>query len=692
MGPANAQLRDQRRLAVLNASGLLDTPPEPVYDGLTRVARRALGVPLTLLNLVDSDRVYLKSIGGEPDLARGGRTVPLDATLCPLVVERDAPVHARDTSEHPWSDSAPRLPQLGFRAYAGAPLRLRGQVIGTLCALDRLPREWAKEETGLLDDLAACAARVLESEMPAGRPLSAPPTDFLEGITDGFFSLDRAWRFAYLNREAERLLGTRREALLGHEIWKEFPSLVQSPFYAAYQYAVREQTPVSFETRSVVRPDRWLEVKANPTPEGLAVYFHDVTPRYLAQERLRFLTRASRELSGSLDHETTLRTVVRLAVPILADYAFVDVVEENGAVRRAAAAHEDPSREGTVQRLLLHPPRLDSDRPSARVLRTGETVVCPESQWPPEGAADAPPELLETLGELGLEGYLVVPLATRTGTVGALFCAAATVGRTFGREERELAEELGRFAGMAVENARLHGRLQRAVEARDDVLALVSHDLRNHLGAIEVVVSVLRESAGSPAWSGEDREMLEMAARATTRMNRLMRDLLDVARAESGRLVLDRYPHRASALLMAAGELLRPQAEHKGVRIEVRRVAEELTLRADFERILQVLENLGGNAVKFARPGDHVVLGVRGEEREVRFTVADTGPGIEPDHIPHLFDRFWQARASQRGGAGLGLAIAKGIVEAHGGRIWVESAPGAGSAFHFALPRGESAG
>jgi PAS domain S-box-containing protein len=686
MDRAPSPLLAPQRLSVLHATGLLDSPPEQVYAGLTQAARCALEVPFAFINLVGDDRVYVKSVDAEEgDAASLPRELPYSATLCPLVVERGSPLAVRDAAEEPWSVRAPDLAGRGFRAYAGEPIRVAGEIVGTVCGVDRLPREWRRRDMDVLAAFAVAVAGVMELQTHH-RAGETPSASLLESITDGFFALDGEWRFTYVNGEAERLLGTTRSELLGSEIWSLYPELVGSPFHAEYLKAVREQVPVAFEAPSVVRPGRWLEVKANPMPGGLAVYFHDITARRRADETLRFLADASRELSGSLDYETTLSNVSRLAVPLLADYCFIDILEEDGAVRRVAAAHRDARYEPVVRKLQEFPTDLRSDRPSARVLRTGRSVVSADVGWPPPGTEDAPAELLEIVRTLGLTAYLAVPLRARSHTLGTLFCARSSVGAGFGAEELDLAEELGRVAALAVDNARLHQRAKAAIEARDDVIALVSHDLRNHLGAIEVAIEVLRDSGQAAGWDHEDRDMLEMAARASHRMNRLMADLLDVARAESGRLTLDRHPHDTGIILNAAEELLRPMATQKSVRIRRSRTNGTRMVIADFERILQVLENLGGNAIKFTEAGGDVILSVLDAGDEARFTVADTGPGIRPEHLPHLFDRFWQARTTARSGAGLGLAIAKGIVEAHGGRIWVESAVGAGSAFHFTLP------
>jgi signal transduction histidine kinase len=177
-----------------------------------------------------------------------------------------------------------------------------------------------------------------------------------------------------------------------------------------------------------------------------------------------------------------------------------------------------------------------------------------------------------------------------------------------------------------------------------------------------------------------------MMRRAGERMNRLIQDLLDVKRIESGRLVVEPRPVPAGALLGEAVELLRPLATSNAIDL-VYEAAEDLPrVSADPHRIHQVLSNLIGNSIKFTPRGGRVSVTGECLGPEVRLAVSDTGPGIPPEYVPHIFGQFWQGARTDRRGIGLGLAIAKGIVEAHAGRIWVESTVGAGSSFYFTLP------
>ena len=230
----------------------------------------------------------------------------------------------------------------------------------------------------------------------------------------------------------------------------------------------------------------------------------------------------------------------------------------------------------------------------------------------------------------------------------------------------------------------------KAVLARDEVLSMVAHDLRNPLGVIESSASLVRDL---PLSEEKKTELLDIITESAEWMNRLIQDLLDVSRIEAGELAMERRRFRAEALLDEAVHLFRPLAEGAGVDL-VLEVSHPLPeVEADPVRILQVLSNLIGNAVKFTPAGGRIRLVVTPEHegKWVRFSVIDTGPGIALANMGRLFDRFWQAHSAHAAGAGLGLAISKAIVEQHGGTIAVESEPGAGATFHFRLPAATAA-
>jgi PAS domain S-box-containing protein len=241
-----------------------------------------------------------------------------------------------------------------------------------------------------------------------------------------------------------------------------------------------------------------------------------------------------------------------------------------------------------------------------------------------------------------------------------------------------------------LDNVRLMAEAQEALRAREDLLAIVSHDLRNPLGVVLASTALLLKSNLPPDKQERARRQVEAIQRAGNRMNRLIRDLLDFASIQAGRLSVSKQPQDVGAMVSEVLEVTEPLAAAKSQRL-VADVAPELAIRCDHDRVIQLFSNLVGNAVKFTPEGGTITVHATREGEVVRFLVEDTGPGIPAEELPHVFDRYYQAQRKNRDGIGLGLSIARGIVEAHGGRIWVESEDGKGSRFFFTLPSGDPA-
>ena len=285
----------------------------------------------------------------------------------------------------------------------------------------------------------------------------------------------------------------------------------------------------------------------------------------------------------------------------------------------------------------------------------------------------------------------------RGETLGALTLISATPDRNYGEDDVDLATDLARRAALELDNARLYQQAQQATRARDDVLGIVSHDLRNPLNTISMASNFLLDIIGpagleipggvpdAPPVSLGPK--LNIIVRAVRRANSLIEDLLDVTRIDANRLAVDPAMVDGQSLLDEA--LLDADSVGSDATIRVTHAwdGNPSLVVADRGRIFQVFSNLVGNALKFTPKGGAIDVRGRLNGDEALFTIADTGSGIPQENLPHLFDRFWQARETRRAGAGLGLYIAKGIIEAHGGRLWVESKLGVGTTFFFTLPR-----
>jgi PAS domain S-box-containing protein len=426
-------------------------------------------------------------------------------------------------------------------------------------------------------------------------------------------------------------------------------------------------------------------------PRGQPLYFiaqiQDISERKRLEQTLRFLAEAGPRLASSLEPRTTLTTITQLAVPALADGCVVELLDERGRIQAEEGAVAPPEKSRLLKELLTTQPRDPSLQGSmvAAVLQTGQSVLEPEISAATLEALARDDRHRELLHHLAPLSGLIVPLSARGRILGAVtLWTSESSGRRYGARDLALAEALASRAALAIDNAHLHARSELATRTRDEVLRVVAHDLRAPLGVIALCAGKLLKLP--PGERAIDTKPLEVIRKAVGRASCLIQDLLDVARMEAGHLTVERGPLDTPALVREAVELHRALAEARSLHLVVDIPTDAPPILADHDRVLQILSNLLGNALKFTPAGGSVWVRVVPEGDRVRFSVRDTGAGISPEDLPHLFEPFWQARAGGKEGAGLGLAIVKGLVDAHGGRLWVESTLRVGSTFSFTLP------
>ncbi|HVG43619.1 MAG TPA: MHYT domain-containing protein [Longimicrobium sp.] len=469
----------------------------------------------------------------------------------------------------------------------------------------------------------------------------------------------------------------------------------------------------------------------------------DVTERRKTERASAFLAEASRVLASSLDYETTLKAVARLAVPELADWCAVDLLAEGGRVQRVAVEHPDPARVELAQRLEE---RYPSDPGAAHglsaVLRSGQADMMSDIPEALLVAAAADEEHLALIRELGLRSFIVVPLLAREKMLGAITLVHAESGRRYHAADLALAEELARRAAVAIDNARLfheteearaqleqqageleeaqaememaHDELQRANEelvartadaeaaraaadqaneAKSAFLATMSHELRTPLNAIAGYAQLL-EMGIHGSLSQTQCEYLEKIRRNQEHLLGLINDVLNFARLEAGQVVYDVRDVPVDEVLASVEALIEPQVRAKGHHYVYRHGNAAVTVRADRDRVEQVVLNLVGNAVKFTEPGGRIVLEWSADDGRVNIRVCDTGRGIPEEKLPVVFEPFVQVDPTltrSNEGTGLGLAISRDLARAMGGDLAVESRVAHGSTFTLTLPRGDDA-
>jgi PAS domain S-box-containing protein len=629
---------------------------------------------------------------------------------------------AADAAGTPGGASAAELARLGVTSFLAVPLAARGRTIGTIALARTTPgRHFTADELSLAEVLGRRAALAIdnarlygESERARAR-IDALSKDLRNRITDietlldlipigiGIAS-DPACSTIRVNRAFARQLGiaTSENASLTAPEAERPPFRVYRdgrevpPSELPMQRAARDGVEVRDLELDVVRADgRRVSLYEYAVPlfdehgntRGAIGAFLDITERKRQEERERFLGQASVTLAASLDLDATLAGLERLVVPTLADWCVIHMTDREGGVRRRGGTHADPAL--------------------APALAAIETRLAAEWVWTLAGGdviaegtprrvdridrgwlADRfPPEEAALVARLGCGSLLAVPLLGRGRTIGALTLVAGTPHR-YGPAEIALVEELAFRFALALDNARLYEEAREASRIKDEFLATVSHELRTPLNAILGWTHLLRRGGLPPDTAARALDIIE---RNTIAQAVLIDDLLDVARVVTGKLRLHLAPLDLRASVQAAVDAIRPAADAKAIAVQLEADDDIGDVVGDADRLRQIIWNLLSNAVKFTPEGGRIHVRVAGCGGEVEIAVRDTGVGIRPDFLPHVFDRFRQADGSttrEHGGLGLGLAIVRHLVELHGGRITASSAgERAGATFTVRLPR-----
>lgn len=704
--------------------------------------------------------------------------------------------------------------------------------------------------------------------------VSSRYADLYDFAPVGYLTLGPQGNIREINLTGAALLGAPRERLVGSLFQAVAPIKDKLSFHAHLRRCAEAQARVTSELgfRLGERGTRVVQLISDPIRDkgGATTSYRtillDISEPKELERKLRLLSEAGELLASSLDYQTTVQSVARIAVPALADLCTIDVLGEGGKAPQRVVRFADPKKQQALaESLTQFAPQPGWQTPAARVIASGEPMLLSEVSAELSARIAYDDRHTDILRVADLRSIMVVPLSARGRTLGALTLAAAESDRRYSLLDLRLAQDLasrvamaldnarlydeqtmlkqrfeildragmrlsqkltqdsgarpeelllevveqarlacdaeyaaigigedparpfdrwshsdldpalaksmGRFpgpngvlgevirtgrsirlrdltehpafrgfpphhpamrsflgvaipdggrsvghlyltnkrsaeefseddqrtvellacrAGNALEAARLTRELRTAVSARDDLLAVVSHDLRSPLSAIQH--SAQAAIAQSAAEAGtRQRKPLDVILRASQDMKRLIDDLLQAATIEAGTFTVEPVSEEVAPLIAQALEALEPVAAGRSVQIQ-KEVAPELPpVRCDRGRVRQVLSNLIGNAVKLVPAGGVIRVRASAQASTICFSVSDQGPGIAAEHIPFLFDRYWKGKAQGRQGIGLGLYIAKGIVEAHGGRIWVESQVGAGSTFYFTIPMAQPA-
>ena len=624
------------------------------------------------------------------------------------------------------------------------------------------------------------------------RQASERAANILESITDAFFAVDRRWRFTYVNREAERLLRRSRRELLGRELWQEFPAAVGSMFQREYERAMAEQTTVQFEAR-YPSLEPWFDVRAYPTPDGLSVYFQDVTARRQAEERMRESEERFRALAENatmavfvIDEASTI-AFANPAVERIFGYARAEMVgraldmlmpedqrsrHHAGLTRYLESGRRNISWEGVELPGLTRDGRvLPLEISFGEFMRQGRRyftgiardiserkqaeAAMRESEERFRALANSLPQLAwiadpggwihwynerwheytgttleEVQGwdwrkvhhpahvdrvvakirhafETGEQWEDTFPLRSRTGEYRWFLSRALPIRDAAGKvvrwlgtntditeqieaaaeRERLLAKE--REARAEADRRRLE--LERVTESRARLVRGFSHDVRNPLGVVDAQAWILEDGRLFGPLNEKQRQSVQRIRRSTRISLGLIEDLLELARAEAGQIELSRVETDVGQLAREVADDFQAHAASTGLALDVR-APQGLRTETDPVRVRQVLGNLLSNAMKYAPQGRVTVEAASRQSGGPRsgewiaVSVSDTGPGIAPDKLEHIFQEFTRLEPRGQKGLGIGLAISRRIAQLLGGDLVAQSEVGRGSVFTLWLP------
>ena len=483
-------------------------------------------------------------------------------------------------------------------------------------------------------------------------------------------SLERHGRFEPYEKRYLRVDGSSRHALIGGASIEGGPRR-----WMAFVLDVEQRKRAEAEREDLLARER----RARRAAE-------------ISVENASFLANTTSVLSSSLDYRTTLQRVAELVVPRLADFCSIELLRHDGDIDRVAAAQSAQQWPELGERIWTFVPARDNpDNPVVKTLRSGRTEWMPwaTDEWMRTIATS--PEHLDLLKKVGPRSFVCVPIALRGRVLGALtFCFGPLSDRIYTFTEVSVAQELAARCAVAVDNALLYAETQdaraeaeSASRAREEFLAVLSHELRTPMNTVSILVNVLRSGRLAPEKQGQALETIDRNLRVQLR---LLEDLLDTSRIISGKLRIELRSTPLRSCVERAIESVRPTIDEKQLAFAVDLGNEDLSVRADPERLQQVLVNVIGNAVKFTPQGGSVRVHVSSDGSTAVIETVESGSGIRPEFLPHVFEPFRQA-AGPNEGLGLGLAISRRIVTLHGGEIRAASdGEGRGSTFTIVLP------
>ncbi len=514
--------------------------------------------------------------------------------------------------------------------------------------------------------------------------------DIFDQAAEGILVADAEGHYVELNRAAEDMLGYRRSELIGRN-FQDFISFDEIPRFNSLKEKMLKPGDINvskwhLKTKTGVFLEVEVTGKIYPDKSWMT-FIRDITQKQDSFRRLTFLSEISQIFNETLDFYGRLQKTAESLVPSFADICIISVFEEKKLIL-GATIHRDPLKSNLLIQVAKQIMDLETHHEERDFLIAGNSIFIDNisaSHFPIDQITD---KYKSCFGTLQITSYIAIPMRARGKTIGILSLARTEVSKNFTEDDFIFAKAISYRCALAADNAKLFLDALNALKDREHLLSIVSHDLKNPLFAIQMAIKNFQKMKSYN--TDEVDKISHLIENAVGLMQKLIFDLLDFTEIESGTFTVERLPVDVVGLVNSALDILSLAIKEKNINFKLEASDKLPQVFCDKGRIIQVLWNLMGNAIKFTPTGGEIELKVERQDNLVLFSVHDNGPGIKAENLNFIFQRFWQSKESKSLGTGLGLSIAKGIIEAHGGRIWAESQVGLGTTVFFTIPSVQS--
>jgi PAS domain S-box-containing protein len=516
----------------------------------------------------------------------------------------------------------------------------------------------------------------------------------VESSDDAIISKDKNGIITSWNKGAKKLYGYTEKEIIGKSIQVLMPPYKKNDFPKIMKLLYTGKKIEHYETQRMTKDGKILDVSLTISPLkdsygkiiGASKIARDITERKRAEKNITFLSEASKILSSSLDYKTTLHTVAKLAVPEIADWCTVDMLNTFGTLDAVAIAHKDPQKVAWARELRkTNPTDMNAPQGIAHVIKTGEGELYPLITDDMLVATAKNKKQLQLMRDVGFTSAIIVPITIEKKIIGAITFVTTETRRQYTQSDFAMAKELASRASLAIQNAKLYTEAKKAIDLRDDFISIASHELKTPITSLKAYTQVLQRHA-QKSQERTTNNFLQKMDQQINNLTKLVRDLLDISKLENGKLEFQIEKFDLNELIKETIENVQHTTQKQTIIFEGK-INQPVT--GDRFRIYQVLVNLLTNAIKYSAEAEKIIVRVKQEKNAAVVEVQDFGIGIDKEYQKNIFKRFYRidnhlGRAFP--GLGIGLYISHEIIQRHGGNIYLDSKRGKGAIFSFTLP------